>query len=476
MKIAITTFFQSQTNYGQLLQAFSLQQILMQMGHFPYIIRYGFHKTLSPILGMEAIETNFEKLLDNVQWEETQQGSADDRQFDSFRKVHLNLSHNAYNHLEELQLFPPIADCYLTGSDQVWAQLLSCTDNQTFFLNFGPKEILRISYAPSFALKSYPSELNSILMQHLNRFDAISVREKTGVDICKNVGTSALWVVDPTMLLDGDYYRRLAKESQVELPDNYMFVYHVNVNREDFPFWIVFSNYNAQQGIKAVAVHANGENQPDVEFLEDARYLYPSIQEWIRLIDSSKYVLTTSFHGMIFAILLHKPFFVGMRPESMFAGNDRIVTVLSELGLLDRIVTSETNLHEVFQTSIDWDTVDRKLETLRVASLSFLEKHLKDCCEPLTLQQWKQYSSNKIQEFISSKKSEKETYECRILQLRQQIMSQQQKVVNLQNERESLISEINRLVLKKKKYLVIGRWLIILLILSFLILILSFLH
>ena len=129
MRIAVTTFFQSQTNYGQLLQAFALQQVLMRMGHFPYIIRYGFHKPFPLVLSTEPPQCCMDKLLSDKQVEVRKAGSKEDRFFDEFRQRHLNLSENAYNHLEELQLMPPIAECYITGSDQVWAQLLSCEES-----------------------------------------------------------------------------------------------------------------------------------------------------------------------------------------------------------------------------------------------------------------------------------------------------------------------------------------------------------
>ena len=405
MRIAITTFFQSQTNYGQLLQAFALQQTLMRMGHFPYIIRYGFHECLPLSLGTELPESDFSKLMDGTQLEEAKAGSADNRHFDDFRRVHLNLSQNAYNHLDELQLFPPIADCYITGSDQVWAQLLSRMDNQTFFLNFGPQDVLRISYAPSFALKSYPRELNGLLEQNLERFDAVSVREKTGIRICRDAGSEAQWVVDPTMLLNGDYYRMLAKESHTALPDNYMFVYHVNVKKHHIPCWKAFNSYNMEHDIHAVAVHANGEKASGVEFLENAVYMYPSIQDWIRLIDGCRYMLTTSFHGMVFAILLHKPFFIILRPESKFAGNDRIISILSALGLEDRIVTSDLDVQKQMQMSIRWEEVDERLDTLRQESLQFLSEHLvpkTTYSDAELLQHWTQHCTEQFRQYVIS--------------------------------------------------------------------------
>ena len=213
----------------------------------------------------------------------------------------------------------------------------------------------------------------------MKRFDAISTREKTGVAICRKVGYKAEWVVDPTMLLDGDYYRRLAAESKRPMPDDYAMVYHVNIEKNDLPCWPLFSQYNAKTGLQTVAVHANGEgkDKQTVEFLStDATYMYPTIQEWIRLIDGCRYLLTTSFHGMVFAILLHKPFFVSLRPKSMFAGNDRVTDILSELGLGDRVVTPTTDVEAMLSQSIDWHAVDSRLASMRNHSIAYLEKAL----------------------------------------------------------------------------------------------------
>ena len=190
MRIAITTFFQSQTNYGQLLQAYALQQVLMRLGHYPYIIRYGFHEYLQPVHGemieipssvpvpphtlKERIKAFLKERFGKPEVSDPiYSGTKENRHFDDFRRMHLHLSQYVYNCVEDLQKYPPLADCYLTGSDQVWAQLLSNPNNRTFFLDFGFPDTRRVAYAPSFALKEYPEELNAELAEQLKRFDAI---------------------------------------------------------------------------------------------------------------------------------------------------------------------------------------------------------------------------------------------------------------------------------------------------------------
>ncbi|MBQ9362303.1 MAG: polysaccharide pyruvyl transferase family protein [Bacteroidaceae bacterium] len=389
MRIAITTFFQSQTNYGQLLQAYALQQVLMQLGHYPYIIRYGFHEYLQPVHG-EMIEIPTSVPLPPHTLKERfkaflkerfgkpdisspiPSGTKEDRHFDDFRKMHIHLSQYVYNCVEDLQKYPPLADCYLTGSDQVWAQLLSNPNNRTFFLDFGFPETRRIAYAPSFAVEKYPEDLNEELARQLKRFQAISVREQSGVEICRNVGYDAKLVLDPTLLLTGWHYKWLSRESSTPLPSRFMFVYHVNITDPDILYWEKFREYNRQGGLRQIAVHANGENEENIEILKDAEYWYPTIQDWIRLMANSRYVLTSSFHGMIFSILLHKPFFVCLRPEGLFAGNGRIATLLSLLGLEDRIVSEGSDIGKILGRGIHWWDIDKKLKRLRKDSVRWL--------------------------------------------------------------------------------------------------------
>ena len=111
--------------------------------------------------------------------------------------------------MTKIQQNPPQADCYITGSDQVWAQLLDNINNEGFFLNFGSSQIKRISYAASFAMTSYPQELKKKLKEKLSIFSAISVRESSGVEICKELGYNVSWVLDPTFLLEQSDYLSL---------------------------------------------------------------------------------------------------------------------------------------------------------------------------------------------------------------------------------------------------------------------------
>lgn len=388
MRVGITTFYQSNDNYGQLLQGYALQTVLLGLGHEPFTIRYGFHQRYPHLRRrerrkifwrerMEALFPFMERRQPDTDGNyRATEGRKDDRGFDEFRKKHLRFSALTYNSLRDIRRYPPLADCYVTGSDQVWAQLLNYEDHQIFFLDFGSRRTIRISYAPSFALAEYPADLMPKLTAQLRRFDAISVREQEGIEICRQAGYDAVLVLDPTLLLTKEQYKPLMQESATELPSHFSFVYQVNVASPEELLWESFRNYNHTRGYNTIAVHANGLSDEEMEFLDGADYTYPNIQEWLRYINSSEYVLTSSFHGTAFAIIFHKPFAVCLRKDSMFAGNGRIFTLLKALGLESRIATAESDAAQLLEADIDWQAVDARLEKLRAESLDYLARAL----------------------------------------------------------------------------------------------------
>lgn len=383
MRIGVITFWQSHDNYGQLLQAYSLQYLLRAKGHQAFIIRYGFHEYLHPRLSFASLFTTEGRLnikihIWNILHNTQRNNDLDQRGFDQFRKTYLKQSKEVYNSLEDLQKRPPAADCYIAGSDQIWAQLLSRNDNRAFFLDFGDKSIRRVSYAASFALSDYPTELKSQLKQLLSRFDAISVREPNGVKICSSVGINAELVLDPTLLLDVHLYRTLALRKHRKENTPYCFAYHVNVLSAESFYWSEINKYNRSVDLPTIAAFGNAQKDCKMEILDDATYRYPSIEEWISLIDNATYVVTSSFHGTVFAILLHKPFIFCPLPEARFSANDRSEALLQSLGLSGQTINREFSVSQMIDRNIDWSIVDAKLSRLKEKSLDFLFSNLSD--------------------------------------------------------------------------------------------------
>lgn len=113
-----------------------------------------------------------------------------------------------------------------------------------------------------------------------------------------------------------------------------------------------------------------------MRILVGAEYVYPTIPQWLGWIKNAEFVLTSSFHGIIFSILFHVPFVVCLREESMYAGNDRVITLLNSLYLDDRILSSGTCIENILSKKINWIDVDTRLSALRLDSLAFLSKNI----------------------------------------------------------------------------------------------------
>ena len=386
MKIGIITYWQSNDNYGQQLQCWALQQYLKDKGHQPYLIRYDFINRTLPVNKLKKL---WKVILVypalRAIWRISRQKYVEDkiaslaiknkaRHFDKFRDDRIEKSDVEYCSLGELQANPPQADVYITGSDQVWSQLLDIKENEVFFLNFGDSGIRRISYAASFGMDEYPSKLNGALKDNLSRFDAVSVREKAGVDICKNVGIDSKMVLDPTLLLDSDNYREIEASGRNA---EYVYIYSLNVTTADEMYFSEVSAYAGQNNCKIVVTPASGCVLGD-ELFEGVEYDYATIPAWLSNISHARLVVTTSFHGIVFCILLHTPFvYIPLKGE-LSKMNNRIVSLLTELRLANHIASSKEDFYEIANLSVNWKDVDERINEMRHESYDFLEKSIID--------------------------------------------------------------------------------------------------
>lgn len=388
MKIGIITYWQASDNYGQLLQCYALQTYLKSLGHDAFLIRYDFanrkvakskwKRILKMLLIYPVIKRIFNrnsKKIERLQLDELNAKNRT-RNFDSFREVFIEKSKVLYHSLAELQKNPPIADVYITGSDQVWSQLLDLRENEVFFLNFGDKSVKRVSYAASFGMSEYPQKLMRKLKDNLYRFDSVSVREIDGIHICAKAGTTAQVVVDPTVLLLADSYKNMSVKYHKK--DDYVFVYSLNVSSSDDMYFSVIKEYAKDKHLNIVVTPASG-CLPGLElFGEDVDYEYATIQEWLANIDCAHLVVTTSFHGIVFSILMHTPFVYVPLQGNLAKMNNRAFSLLTSIGLSSRIVYKKADVRNVISNSIDWHVVDKLVNKSRQKSFEFIKDILKN--------------------------------------------------------------------------------------------------
>ncbi len=350
MNIGILTFHWG-TNYGGVLQAFALQKYLEKLGHGVFIINY------APYTFRDNFIFCFKSKRPTVIFANLKQYFKE-RHFVRFRKKHLKTSQRFYN-LEELVNNPPQMDAYIAGSDQIWNPYIIDNYGKPYFLGFGNKQIKRIAYAASFGCDKYPKNKEKQLKELLRNFDAISHREKTGEQILSKIKiTNSILLPDPTLLL--------------EMSDYYSLIKKLNYKKVDYFFYILQDN---QTVIQSILSKTRKENK-FVIANTSIKYFFSGIEQWLNYIISSKFIITNSFHGIVFSIIFKKQF-VAIPIEGKLEGmNDRINTLLYDFDLESRIIEDITQVETILKTEINWEKVGNKTKELQDKAFKFLTKHI----------------------------------------------------------------------------------------------------
>ena len=202
------------------------------------------------------------------------------------------------------------------------------------------------------------------------------MREKNAFDYCIHIGFyNCRLVVDPTVLTKFSIYESfIDKDTKPQKP--YIFLYYLNVQNKEELAWKQLDNFISKQKLSLKSVSSSGyyPAQSLIPGKEDEQLTIP---EWLTAIYHSQYVVTTSFHGMVFAILMHKPFVIIPLTNQYKSGNGRMESLLMNIGLEDRLLSNKNNMDDIFAKEIDWDEVDNKLLEMRLASEQFLDQALK---------------------------------------------------------------------------------------------------
>ncbi len=388
MRIGIITFWDSNDNYGQQLQCWALQQKLISLGHSPFLIKFKrkrediFHVPLWKLVIKLLLVYPYYKNWVYIRKEKKKNALKDrnskinnQRLFEKFRNDYLIFSESSYEGIEQLRNNPPVADAYITGSDQVWGTPLLDEDTKAYFLDFGPKECKRVSYAASFGMSEYPDNAKENLSKSLSLFNGISVREKEGISICEQLGYAAVNVVDPTLLLSAnDYIQKLSIEKNFEKP--YVFVYSINIKDSKEIYWNSLQCLSRRNNLELIVTPSSGYWQFD-DIFDGAQYKYATIQEWISLISNAELVVTPSFHGIVFCILNNTKFLYSPVHGAWSKGNNRVINLLEELSLTEFVLRDESDYLNALKAEIDWITIGQKINKLRKDSTLFLIDNLK---------------------------------------------------------------------------------------------------
>ena len=367
MKIAILTL-DLQTNFGGILQAYALQTVLERMGHEVTHLQAKHSRLHNPVvMPLVWCKRLYRKYF---------QG---DRQLPIFenpykwagkntdRFISSNLNCRFLAPEEWNEGLAKEYDAFVVGSDQVWRPFYTPDVTRFFTAFLGHSDICRIAYAASFGVdgNEFSKEQIACGREYLKLFSAISVREESGIRLCKELfDVQACQVLDPTLLLRREDYQCFASTAP-QSPWNLM-VYVLDRTEEKDAFIAEFAE---KRGL--VPFYANSKTEipwnVDIPIGERKQ---PPLENWLRGFADAEFVLTDSFHACVFSILFHKPFGVFVNLER---GLSRIESLLRPLGLMDRCITDAP---VDLDRSIDWKFIDNVLMQKTESSLDFLKQGL----------------------------------------------------------------------------------------------------
>ena len=342
MKIGILTL-PLHSNYGGILQAYALQSILERMGHEVIVvdkdnsrqedflhqvysilryIRYGFNHSFIP-------NKSFNKRK-------------------ALRESNTRHFINEYIHLypvnKMVKDFPRDVDAIVVGSDQIWRKkyFLWKVDGDicNAFLKFTTDWVIkRIAYAASFGTDDweYTEAETSACADLIANFDAVSVRELSGVDLCREKlnRSDVMCVLDPTMLLNKDDYLKLVGGNKQKEEAHTLLVYVLDETEEKQG---LVNRIAQERGL--TPLYANQPNKSKAQ---------PSVEHWLKGFRDSDFVITDSFHACVFSIIFGKPFIaIGNKDR----GLSRFQTLLSMFNMIDHLIFSPDGYNSCYDYAI----------------------------------------------------------------------------------------------------------------------------
>lgn len=359
MKIGVLTL-PLKGNYGGVLQAYALVSFLKMNGHDAYLVDRQWDARRKKTLVYYIQKFVFHDIIiKNVK------NFCNERIYPKTQRID---SQDGMKILEKEKF-----DAFVVGSDQVWRLEHIGGVKNNYFLDFvGNDRIKKIAYAASFGKDTVDGDVNKFqeISELLKQFTAISVREDSGVKICKEIfNVDATHVLDPVLLVDKAIFEPIIEQKYRSKLVNTLTAYVLDDTNEKLAI-ISAAAKNLNLKIKSVNYRKDPAFLLENKSLDIYNYVYPPVENWLRGFRDAEFVITDSFHGMMFSIAFNKQFFVIGNEKRGFT---RFTSFLHEFGLSNRLITSANPFDEsMLEKKIDYDLVNKKLDDWKIKSRLFL--------------------------------------------------------------------------------------------------------
>lgn len=362
MRIAILTQ-PLKANYGGILQAYALQNTLNKLGHASTIIEQQYIQEINYLrIFFELPKRFFTKYILKKRKYIFSERANNRRQIEIRKYTNSFISEyiinkfiTNYNQIDLTQF-----DAFIVGSDQVWRPEYN-EDIYRMFLSFIPYNynIKKTAYAASYGTNQweYTPEQTTTCKELISRFDAVSVREIDGIELCRKYlkREDAVCVLDPTLLLEREEYEELCREIP-KIEEDILCAYILDLN-DDIEHKL--KTIADKKGLKLKIVSADSNSTL-------------TVTEWIAMFRDAKCIVTDSFHGTVFSIIFNKDFYSIANTER---GNSRFTSLLSQFDLMSHLYTTINGI-SLNDNTINWDSVNAKRNILKQYSINFLTSTL----------------------------------------------------------------------------------------------------
>ena len=361
-------------NVGSALQAYALQHVVESLGYECELIDYRYPTTEHLAYQQRILQVHqlslFELVMSVLRRIKSIFNKDSVNPFEVFYKKHFHCTEHSYSTRLQLLTECPVYDIYMSGSDQVWNPQYIGFDT-SFLLDFAPEGARRISYASSFTINKLPYVFNNVYKNELMKFAHVSVRERSGIKIVKELtGKDSVNVCDPTLLLSADQWSVLADQSMFKTDQHFIVVYFMAYAYNPYPdVFDYIDRVYKQLNLPIVFFNAWGGQKSNYK---EMRVPVKGPNEFLYLFSHADYVITDSFHGTAFSLIFQKPFITCI--QSKESQDSRVTDLLDEIGAIDHAVV-DNKKDELPSQNIDLNVV-KKIEKYRKHSLDWLIKNI----------------------------------------------------------------------------------------------------
>lgn len=363
MKASVITLH-AVLNYGSVLQTYATQKLFEKHGFETEIVDYRRDAVMQTSLKSILLNKEYGLVYKAKLILMLPSSKKSRKIFDGFFKRNVNLTDICYREDADFEKYPIDADVYCTGSDQVWNTGWHNEIPKPFYLTYAPDDKRIIAFSASFGKEALDDWEKAGTKELLDRYDYISVREKSAVGIVEDLGIKDCeHVLDPTLAINPQTWYDLAAERVVK--EKYILVYQLNNN-------VKFDEYAErlakEKNLKLIRLCTRYDQLRKT----GNGVVLPTVEQFLALFRDAECVITDSFHATSFSLIFNKKF-INIFPELY---STRLASILELTGLEERKLTDFSDF-SLFDKEIAYTGVKDILNIEREKTEAFLTKALK---------------------------------------------------------------------------------------------------